>query len=195
MKKSLLVVYNICGISKRENSQYYIPCIKSILAQHGNCHCIISGCLASQQTKNKLYKEFDSSISYNWIEEKHPLNVTFNHTVIQAISNIDKFDGYVYVDSGCGFLQQDSLNVLYNLLTSCEYGMISTRTTDVDDGYFLNLGIGKFTGDKTAAQEMFKNGDYTIPIGKTVNLITEVGEKSNLLITTFGVTAVISTKN
>jgi len=166
---SLLSIYQVCGISGRENSTYYIPCIKSILAQEGNHHCVVCGCLSSQVTKNRLQAEFGPTISYNWIDEKLPGAVTFNHSVQKCINSFGKFDGYVFIDSGCGFLTIDSLRLIEQKLNSGSYGCISTRTNDIDDGYFLNLNIGAYNGDKSAEKEIFKNGDYILPVGKAVN--------------------------
>lgn len=158
-KRKVLVIYNICGISGYENVPYYLSAISSILNQNfDGFHVVISSCMSTDYAKKILTDTFGNRITYNWIQDKLPLNVTFNDTVRRCVKSYGKFENYLYVDSGITF--GSNLNVikdLYELMNSDEYAM-TTAQVDEDSGY-LYWGV------------FLKPGrDYLMPIGKTVNL-------------------------
>ncbi len=174
----LLVVYNTCGISGRENVKFYTSALNSILAQQfDGMRVVISDCLSSEKTRNTLKYVYGNDISYNFIDEKLPVNVTFNHSVLEGVKKFGEFEGYLYVDSGVHFVHNKQIQLLYNLVKSDPYGMVSARV-DQDSGYGLVFGFGKFEGDTSEDYKLFENGDFVIPIGKGVNLHAQIFSNS-----------------
>ena len=63
-KNKLLVVYNTCGFSGREPVDWYIDCIKNILAQDlEGTKVVLSSCGNSSDTIKKLVATFGRSIA------------------------------------------------------------------------------------------------------------------------------------
>ena len=86
MSKKILVVYNTCGISGKENSDYYVRFIQSIIDQDfDSFDIVVSSCLNSEETRNKLLNKFSGKVKFNFVDERHPVNVTFNHSVMKSI--------------------------------------------------------------------------------------------------------------
>ena len=173
----ILVVYNTCGISGKENSGHYIKSIQSILNQDfDDFDVIVSSCLNSEETRNKLLDKFSGKVKFNFVDEKHPVNVTFNHSVMKSIERYGEYNSYMYVDSGTTFVP----NLLHELNTRMEtgkYGMVTPQPEN-DTEYFAGLGVGRYRCDDEYARSiLFKDGDYIIPIGKGMgthtNLISE----------------------
>ena len=111
----ILICYNICGISGKENVQSYLENIYSILNQtiflKTKTHLVISSCMSSSETINRLVEEFGSKVSFNLIKEVVPVNVSFNHSC-QKISKLIDIDSFVYVDSGITFSSKTTLEEL-----------------------------------------------------------------------------------
>jgi glycosyltransferase involved in cell wall biosynthesis len=157
-KNKVLVVYNICGISKKENYSYYLSALNSILYQKfDGFSVVISGCLTSEKVKKILFDNLGNRVSYNWIDERLPLSVTFNHTVQKCVNEFGAFESYLYVDSGVNFANnRNVISKMYDRMNSGPYAMVATQV-DVDGGYDY-WGI------------YIKNEDYIVPVGKAVNL-------------------------
>lgn len=165
----ILAVYNTCGISGRENSNYYIAALNTILAQKfDGMKVVMSDCMSPPQVRNKIKQYFGGAISYNFINEVLPVNVTFNHSVLKGIEQFGEFDGYLYIDSGIQLVHDQQLRILYDLLKSGPYGIVSSRV-DQDSGYGFVFGFGKFEGDTSEDYKLFEHGDFIIPVGKGVN--------------------------
>src|SRR5687768_7374657 len=99
--KKMHVVFNTCGITKKENSAYYIKAIQSILDQDFDDFTVVmSSCLNSEETRSKVISEFGDKIKYNFIDYTLPVNVTFNHAVLQTVERFGEADCYTYIDSG-----------------------------------------------------------------------------------------------
>ncbi len=159
--QGLLLVYNICGLGNRENSAYYIQALRSILEQTDrHDEVVISGCLNSLAVKELLMAEFrPRGVSFNFIEDKFPVNVTFNHTVMKSVERMGRFAGYVYIDSGIQF-RKTTLAELRARLAGNKYGMIVAEASN-DNGYKW-----WFNSESLPAGE----GDFIVPVGKTLNL-------------------------
>ena len=165
----LLVVFNTCGI-KRENPDQYIRGIRSLLDQDlDNFRVVVSSCLNSDSGRRYLIDNLGDSVSYNFIDETLPINVTFNHSCLKGREEFGDYEGYVYVDSGITLKTQSDLSNLYNLFKRDDYGMVSGRT-DSDSGYSLWFGLGEGLWDTSEDHKLFDGGDFVIPVGKTVNL-------------------------
>jgi hypothetical protein len=174
----LAIVFNTCGLSGRENVDGYIDSINNILDQDfDDYRVILSSCLNSPTVRNRLVAEFEDRISYNFINELLPVNVTFNHSALKAYEEFGKFDGYMFIDSGVNF--KDNKNVLkdlWELHTSGEYGMTAARA-DTDMGTFLWFKEGNGHGDESGQESLFKEGHLIFPIGKTTNLHCQIFSK------------------
>ena len=174
--KKLAIIFNTCGI-KRENAIQYINGISSILEQDiEDSRVILSSCLNSEMVRNHIYNYFGDSISYNFIDEVLPVNVTFNHSCIKAREEFGEFEGYVYIDSGITMKKPDDLSNLYKLFKSGNYGMVASQTS-TDTGYFQWFGVGDGPRDYSKNHLLFENGDFVIPVGKTVNLHVQIFSK------------------
>ena len=113
----LLVVYNTCGLSNQENSDYYILALHTILDQKfDGMKVVFSDCMGFPYVRNRIRKEFRQDISYNLIDAILPVNVTFNHSVLQGIKEWGEFDGYLYIDSGITFLHDHQIKYLYDMM-------------------------------------------------------------------------------
>jgi hypothetical protein len=185
----LTIIFNTCGISGNENVERYISSINSILNQKfDDFRVVLSSCLNSNKTKNRLINEFKNKISYSFIDELLPVNITFNKSVQSSVAHIGKSDGYLYVDSGIDMSNDlNTLSKLYDLHKSGPNGMTASRV-DCDAGYWLWFGQNvpgwspyhnpTPEQDFECSQAMFKNGNFTVPIGKTVNLHLQIFDNS-----------------
>ena len=174
--RKILVVYNTCGISGKDNSASYIRSMSNILEQEfSGFDLVMSSCLNHQDTRHAVMEAIGSAAKYNFIYERHPVNVTFNHTVKKVIEEKGEYEGYMYVDSGSIFGdKKDLLEKMYELLSTNKYGMITPQPEN-DTEYFNGLGVGRHDGDNDYAREiLFKDGDYLIPIGKGMGTHTNL---------------------
>ena len=86
MKNKMLVVYNTCGFSGRENTAWYINCINNILNQDfDNFEVVLSSCGNSMPVIKKLLQTFGKKITYNITKERMTVNQSFNHTVQKCV--------------------------------------------------------------------------------------------------------------
>lgn len=170
---SMAVIYNIAGLSERDNDEYYIKAIQSIIDQNfTNYKLIISSCLNTQNTIDHLLQIFNQKISINWIHDKIPINCSFNFSTLKTIEKFGEFDCICYIDSGCNLINNPNvLKDLYELYQSGPYSLVTGRT-NTDTG-FPNWGIcpGRDDNDSESFNDFFKkNGHYIVPIGKCCNL-------------------------
>lgn len=166
MKNKLLIIYNICGISGKDNTDYYIKALENLLSQTINSPIIVSACCPLPHTIEQLKIRFQQKISINVINDQIPVNITFNYSVNKAIEKYGKADGYSYIDSGIIFNQQDALEKMHNKLLTSKYGIVSC-VTDNDNG-FSRWGINH------------NSDEYIIPVGKAINGHTEIFDNSLL---------------
>ncbi len=179
MSNKLLVVYNTCGISGRSNVVFYRQAINSILNQNfKDIRIVLSSCYNTRDDFNSIYSTFSNLISYNYIQHKLPINITFNHTCLECIKHFGEFEGYLYIDSGCKFTRADDISNLYDLFKSGPYGMVSART-DTDTGFQWLYKTKDSLGN-----ELFEKGDFIIPVGGAAN--AHVIIYSNLLFQNYG---------
>jgi hypothetical protein len=145
----LAVFYNICGISGRDNSDYYVDCLENILRQNYDFKLVLSSCLNSDEQINKLRGHFGNKMSYSIIQEKLTVNTTFNKAVQEFVKEFGEAERYLYIDSGCNLVDPDMLNYM-NRPEYSEYGMISCLT-DTDTACYLGM-------------------DSVLPVGVSINL-------------------------
>lgn len=76
--KDILFVYNLCGI-KKDHTDKWIEIIDKWLKYRADFDFCISACNVTQQCKDKFLEYFkDKDIKINFVEDKLPVNVTFN---------------------------------------------------------------------------------------------------------------------
>jgi hypothetical protein len=179
---SLMVVYNVCGLSGKENSATYIEHLKSITSQnYKDVKLIFSGCMVKRETFERVYKEFGKSISYYLTDEKLAVNQSFNHAVLKGIENFGEFDGYTYVASDVKFTNDlNSIGKLNDRILDSSIGIVSPEI-DVDNGYYwwFDFEEGKRIWDVFSQED-----DFTVPLGSTANLHCAVF--SNKIYKTYG---------
>ena len=165
---SLMVVYNVCGLSGKENSATYIKHINSILEQNlEDKKVIFSGCLISKRTFSKVYSVFKDRISYYVTDQKLAVNQSFNHAVLAGIKEFGEFDGYVYVASDVKFTDDlNSLTKLNQRILNEEIGIVSPEI-DRDNGYYWWFG---FDESEYIWDVFGRDQDFVVPLGSTANL-------------------------
>ena len=165
---SLLVVYNTCGLSGRDNSDVYIKNLKSVLNQNlKDKKVVFSGCFTSPSTFRKVYEEFGKDISYCLTNKKLAVNQTFNLAVQKGVEQFGEFDGYMYVASDVTFSEDsDSLSKLHDRILNSENGIVSPEI-DKDNGYFWWFD---FEEEQNIWDVFGREKDFTVPLGGTANL-------------------------
>jgi len=144
MNQKILIVYNTCGldcgtdhnIKNRDNTDWYIECIQSLLDQkYDNQHVVWSSCFNKPEHRAKLKNHFGSRISYNFIDTV-AISVfgTFNHSVKRCEEHISQFDAYFYIDSGVKFQRPDIVLETNKLLANKDNAIICL-TADTDNGF------------------------------------------------------------
>lgn len=174
-KHKLLVFFNTCGVSGREHVDLYKKCIQAMLEQEfSDFRIVLSSCLNTKNARDFLMKEFHERISYNFIDTLVPVNISFNQSVMKAVEILGPADGYLYVDSGIFFGDDKNvLKKLHDLHISGPYGMTAGRPS-TDSGVFLWYGKGKCAEDESGQEELFVNGHFVVPVGKTLNLHIQI---------------------
>lgn len=133
----------------------------------------MSSCRNSPEMVGSLRLKYGDRISYNDISDTLPVNVTFNDSCNKARKEFGDFQGYCYVDSGIVFQTKDDLKNLWESHVAGPNAMTAARTS-TDSGLWLWFGIGASAQDTSRDHEIFDAGDFTIPVGKTVNLHVQI---------------------
>lgn len=165
--KNVLSVYNTCGLSGNENTNYYIRALNGLLAQFMSKHdVLISGCMVKDEVKKLLEEHFKGRMYFCWIDEVLPVNVTFNHAVREHVKRHGEYKWYFYIDSGCHFDNKgDAVAEACQIASLDDFGMLSIRT-DTDSGY--NFIFGTHYDD-----QLFNDILFYIPVGRAVNCHTQ----------------------
>ena len=80
-ENKLLTVFNTCGI-KKDNTEWYIKSIESILAQDfTDQRVVLSSCMNSMQSFKDVYSHFRDKISYCYYKIVTPLRL--EHTQLK----------------------------------------------------------------------------------------------------------------
>ena len=169
-KGRALLIYNICGI-KLDNTDKYPIFLSNIAEQKfdGELVVVVSACKPHDRTVPTL-KQMFPQFDYNTIHDAHPVNVTCNHSVLEAVKRHGEFDTYIYQSCDSFMLSDDTLQGAFDILTTNPtHGMVAPQI-DIDScyAYGLKLGGGRHViDDEKARYEMFKDGtDYIVPPGK-----------------------------
>lgn len=157
---SLIVVYNTCGISGRDNTSDYIKSLTNLVNQSIQCPIVVSACRPLDNTIPKLQEEFKDKIYINVIHDILPVNVTFNHTVHKIVARFGKFKAYSYTDSGVIYNETTSLEKMFHHMETEQYGIVSCPVSE--DSGFERWGIPQ------------DGSNYIIPVGKAINGHTDM---------------------
>lgn len=159
-KNRLLIVYNICGISGKNNIAYYVDAMKTLIANADKRdHILISGCMTHPEHKKALKEYFKNSVDYLWTDEIRTISFTFNRSVREAIERYGLFEGYLYVDSGCSLDDPTTVDEMYATFNNTDAHMVSVLTDD-------DSGAESWFGKK----ELADSDEFRIPVGKALNL-------------------------
>jgi len=166
--KKLLVVYNICGI-KYDNIKMWMDHLENIINQeYPNFILAISGCMVSNSSKDilKKFKSKYNNIILNFIEDKLPVNVTFNHTVQVCVKQFGEFDGYLYVASDVNF--NNDKNVLSKLMYVHSNSNSALTYALVDHDHGLEATVPpELLQD---LHKLLETDHFTVNIGKGANM-------------------------
>jgi hypothetical protein len=157
----LLIIYNICGIGSREPLEEYFESLQSIVGQQWDAECkiAVSACMSSPSILSAIKERFPQ-ISIVAINEKWPVNATFNFTA--HMLNEKHYNGVMYLDSGIVFNDQDDLlNILLGW-ESKECPAIYSVSVDTD------MGFDQWQYD-IPRNEIFK-----MPLGKATNCHAQI---------------------
>jgi len=164
--KNMLVVYNLCGI-KYDNIEMWLNHLEDIVNQnHSNFTLAISGCIVSEISKKRLedFKNKHNNVVLNFINEKLPVNVTFNHTVQICSDQFGIFDTYLYVASDVKFgNDREVLNKLVYLHFNSNSAM-TIALVDNDHGF-----DGIYSEQWGELNELLNTDHFVINIGKGAN--------------------------
>ena len=167
-KNKYLIVYNICGISGKDNSQYYVEALNTIREQKfKNYKLAVSSCKNPDYQIEKIIQ--NCKIDFvNKIEDVLPVNITFNDTVRECIKKYGEFEAYLYLDSGVKFTDESQLTNLIELYESGNYGMVSAQV-DNDFGWCW-FGLNEYSSPVLVK-------DLIVPVGLACNLHCQLFSK------------------
>ena len=166
--KKYLVVYNTCGISGKDNSQYYVDSINTIRNQNFTNYILaVSACRNPDSQIQTVLKNCEVDF-INQIRDLLPVNITFNDTIRECIKQYGDFEAYLYLDSGVKFTNENQLSDLVELYESGNYGMVSAQV-DNDMGWCW-FGINEYSKPVLIQ-------DLIVPVGRACNLHCQLFSK------------------
>jgi hypothetical protein len=165
--KSILVIYNICGIT-RDNIDMWLNHLEDIAQQeYPNFKLAVSGCVISEESKNKLieFKNKYNNIILNFIDDILPVNVTFNHTAQVFTKEFGLFDGYLYVASDVKFGNDKLVIDKLSHLHFNRNGALTYALVDSDHGL-----DGIYEDCWNELNTLLDTDHFCINIGRTANM-------------------------
>ncbi len=168
----IVVIYNICGISGRDNLASYIASIHSLLNQsHPDSRVVISSCRNTIEQRRVLMREFGNRVSYWNTDETRTVNVTCNLAFKAYCKHFGEPDGMVYCDSGVNIPDTTVLPILDIIHRSWNCGMTAAMASSDD-------GLKQWYPDKTEDEIFDGKNIFFVPVGKTINLHFQIFDKS-----------------
>ena len=166
--KKYLIVYNTCGISGKDNSQYYIDAINTIRAQGFKDYKLaLSSCKNPEDQIQRVMSNCKVDF-VNKIDDILPVNITFNDTVRECIEHYGEFEAYLYLDSGVKFTEEGQLSDLFELYETGNYSMVSAQV-DNDMGWAW-FGLNEYL-------KPILTKDLIVPVGRACNLHCQIFSK------------------
>jgi hypothetical protein len=161
-----LVVYNFCGV-RVNNLDLWINAIDTIINQRDSeFDLILSGCLIDNLSKLKIveylkFKNINCRVLINFIEELHPINVTFNHSCLIATRLNNKiYDGYLFMSSDILFKNDYDFKKMFKFHLDNNNG-ISNFIVDNENWIPKHIGLEFWN--------ILKNEHADFPFGTTIN--------------------------
>jgi hypothetical protein len=180
IKKDLLVVLNIFGISSNEEKQIetYMHCIDSILWHikknklQESVRFVVSSVMSSQRCVEAIKQKFGDALSIFSYEDRYTVQVSCNKTILAAIEEFqEEYEGYFYISSGIILPDiEDLFPRIISKNNSGEFGIIQLQV-DVDRGY-------EWLGKGSEFNSINFSEDYQIPVGNHCNFHIAVINKS-----------------
>lgn len=163
----IVAVYNTCGISNKDNVDYYIQAIESIIGQNQynyKLDILLSSCLNHKEHRKRLEGRFHDTIDYCYFDERLTVNQTFNKACQEYVKRKGLPDEFLYIDSGCILTDEDTIEKMVDVCKEQIYGMV-TAPVDVDHAF-----PGCFGFD-------YPPPNYDVPVGKACNLHVQTFNK------------------
>lgn len=167
----ILCIYSICGMSRRENVDYYCAAMDAILKQDADITCVVSGCMTTDGAKTRLKERFGDQqlllrrpgrdpearpILWNWIDESLPLAITVNHSALTVERSHGPFDAFLFVAADVILQSPDTVKAMSEPIFNNGAVVVCPRV-DNDHGY-----------DHWRI-EWQPGQNYVVPVGSTVN--------------------------
>lgn len=175
----LLVVFNVCGIRGLERLDKYVDNIEGLLAQnHKDFKVAVSGCLSTRQCQAVLNNRFKGRVALNWIHERWPVNVTFNHTVMKCLETYGVFDGVVYVDSGIAVQERTTQAPDGPELIAERKTLLSRMDAKMLQGFAMVAAHVDEDNGFDWCRIAMQDQDYVLPMGQSCNLHIQLFSKA-----------------
>jgi hypothetical protein len=168
-KTEIGVVFNTCGISG-DFSDRYIKNLEALLSQKSRykIHIIQSDCKSSEECRNKVRTKIGSRILYNYINDKLPVNLTFNFSARKLLEAYPKIEWIVYSESAITLERQD-----IDKLLSCaaDYIGYMSGLVSLDNNLhpFVQRGLISDGEDTNKLCETYPNQCIGLDIGDSVS--------------------------
>lgn len=136
------------------NDVFYIKALQSLLNQKYKNHKVfVSGCCHKSHSINNIYSGLQGKVPICHIQDRIPVQASFNFTVKKAIEKFGPADFYLYCDSGIGVKDNLTLKKLAKLGKTEKYSLISSQ---------INSETNHISDFKS---------HYVVPIGEEIPLI------------------------
>ena len=155
-----LVVYNTCGI-RGDKTDHYIHCLRTIIDSKTSFKykLVMSSCLNQPSCRNRIKELFGDLVEIVSVDKPVTVNVSYNKTCRDMISKYGPFKGYLYLDSGLDFQNNEhALDKAFNSFIANDYGILSILANN-DHGLVNSKG----------ASFPVLGQDYLMPLGGSVN--------------------------
>tara|TARA_R110002110_G_scaffold325225_1_gene537219 strand:- start:41 stop:1018 length:978 start_codon:yes stop_codon:yes gene_type:complete len=137
-----LVVYNTCGVGK-DNTDAYIRSLKSIINSKTDYRfkVVMSSFKNSDKCVKEIEKEVGESVEIIRVDTPYPVNITYNNACIKMVKKYGEFKGFLYVDSGVDFVNNETaLDLAFKSFITNDYIMLSIPVNN-DHGFYFSKEV------------------------------------------------------
>lgn len=171
MTKDLLIVYNTFGGT--DDSSQYVEGIESILWHieenrlWDSVRVVVSSVLNQNNCIKSLKNKFGNKINIIRYDFRHPVQVSFNKTVLACIDEFqENYEGYFYISAGIILPKiNDLLPRIIKRNNSGEYGIIQLQV-DQDSGFGM---LRDRYREWEPNQHLNRDNDFLITVGDYCN--------------------------
>jgi hypothetical protein len=168
-KKEIGIVFNTCGI-RGDFSHRYIKNLEALLNQKSRykIHIIQSDCLSSDWSREKVREKIGGRILYNYINDKLPVNLTFNFSARKLLEIYPNIEWIIYSESAITLEKYDISKLL---LCSCNnIGYISGLVScDNNLHPFVKRGLITEGEDTEKLCEVYPKQCIDLDIGDSIS--------------------------